>query len=170
MGRNLIFFRRTLQCLPKFLAGLKNLNLPPWNRYTPEIKFFWKRIIYCYLGLYFTLLDKNFSFGSHFSKSKSIALSKPVKWKRTCQEILPKWWQEGCSWAVEGQSVSQLCQESAEVVWEYPEAFKKTKTLNQIKFWKPMSGRLRKISMPTKIQESIIQEGGMNRYQYCYGL
>jgi hypothetical protein len=25
------------------------------------------------------LLDKNFSFGSHLSKSKSIALSKPVK-------------------------------------------------------------------------------------------
>jgi hypothetical protein len=32
------------------------------------------------------LLYKNFSFGSHLTKSKSIALSKPVKWKRTCQE------------------------------------------------------------------------------------
>jgi hypothetical protein len=32
------------------------------------------------------LLDKNFSFGSYLSKSKSIELSKPVKWKRTCQE------------------------------------------------------------------------------------
>jgi hypothetical protein len=43
-------------------------------------------------------------------------------------------------------------------------AFKKANTLNQIKFSKPMSGRLRKISMPTRIQEIIIQEGGMTRY------
>jgi hypothetical protein len=46
-------------------------------------------------------------------------------------------------------------------------AFKKVNTLNQIKFSKPMSGRLRKISMPTRIQEIFIQEGRMTRYQYC---
>jgi hypothetical protein len=34
--------------------------------------------------------------------------------------------------------------------------FKKADTLNQIKFRKPMSGRLRKISMPTRIQEVIL--------------
>jgi hypothetical protein len=33
-----------------------------------------------------TLLDKNFSFSGLLYKSKSIALSKPVKWKRKCQE------------------------------------------------------------------------------------
>jgi hypothetical protein len=46
-------------------------------------------------------------------------------------------------------------------------AFKKAKTLNQIKFREPMPRRLRKISIPTRIQEVIIQEGGMTRYQYC---
>ncbi len=35
-------------------------------------------------------------------------------------------------------------------------AFKKANTINQIKFKKPMSGRLRKISMPTRIQEVIL--------------
>jgi hypothetical protein len=44
--------------------------------------------------------------------------------------------------------------------------FKKANTLNQIKFRKLMSGRLRKISMPTRIQEVVIQEGVMTRYQY----
>ncbi len=29
------------------------------------------------------------------------------------------------------------------------------------------AGRLRKISIPTRIQEVIIHEGGMTRYQYC---
>jgi hypothetical protein len=46
-------------------------------------------------------------------------------------------------------------------------AFKRANTLNQIKFRKPMSGRLRKISMPTRVQEVIIQEVGMTRYQQC---
>jgi hypothetical protein len=35
-------------------------------------------------------------------------------------------------------------------------AFKKAKTLNQIKFRKLTPGRLRKISIPTRIQEVII--------------
>jgi hypothetical protein len=39
-------------------------------------------------------------------------------------------------------------------------ALKKAHTLNHIKFRKPLSGRLRKISMPSRIQEVIIQEGG----------
>jgi hypothetical protein len=38
-------------------------------------------------------------------------------------------------------------------------AFQRAKTLNQFKFRKPMSGRRRKISMPTRVQEVIIQEG-----------
>ncbi len=38
-------------------------------------------------------------------------------------------------------------------------AFKKAKSLSQIKFRKPMPGRLSKISIPTRIQEVIIQEG-----------
>ena len=43
-------------------------------------------------------------------------------------------------------------------------ALKKANILNHIKFRKPLSGRLRKISMPSRIQEVIIQEGGMTRY------
>ncbi len=43
-------------------------------------------------------------------------------------------------------------------------ALKKANTLNHIKFRKPLSGRLRKISMPSRIQEVISQEGGMTRY------
>jgi hypothetical protein len=43
-------------------------------------------------------------------------------------------------------------------------ALKKAHTLNHLKFRKPLSGRLRKISMPSRIQEVIIQEGGMTRY------
>ncbi len=46
-------------------------------------------------------------------------------------------------------------------------AFKRANILNQVKFRKPMSGRLRKISMPTRVQEDIIQEGGITRYQHC---
>jgi hypothetical protein len=46
-------------------------------------------------------------------------------------------------------------------------AFQRANTLNHIKFRKPMSGRLRKINMPTRVQEVIIQEGGMTRYQHC---
>jgi hypothetical protein len=46
-------------------------------------------------------------------------------------------------------------------------AFKRANTLRQIKFRKPMSGRLRKISMPTKVQEVNIKEGGITRYQHC---
>jgi hypothetical protein len=49
-------------------------------------------------------------------------------------------------------------------------AFKRANTLNQIKFRKPMSGRLRKISMPTRVQEVIILERGMTRYQHCLWL
>ena len=41
--------------------------------------------------------------------------------------------------------------------------FQRANTLNQNKFRKPMSGRLMKISMPTRVQEVIIQEGGMTR-------
>jgi hypothetical protein len=44
---------------------------------------------------------------------------------------------------------------------------KKAKTLNQIKFRKPMPGRLGKISIPTRIQEVFIQAVEMTRYQYC---
>jgi hypothetical protein len=46
-------------------------------------------------------------------------------------------------------------------------AFKRANTLNEIKFRKPTSGRLKKISRSTRVQEVIIQEGGMTRYQQC---
>jgi hypothetical protein len=49
-------------------------------------------------------------------------------------------------------------------------AFKKAKTLNQIKFRKPMPGRLRKISIPTRIQGVIIQEGEWPDTITVYGL
>jgi hypothetical protein len=39
-------------------------------------------------------------------------------------------------------------------------AFQKAKNLNKIKFRKPMSGRLRKISIPTRIQEVILLRRG----------
>jgi hypothetical protein len=39
-------------------------------------------------------------------------------------------------------------------------AFERANSLNQVKFRKPMSGRLRRISMPTRVQEVIIQDGG----------
>ncbi len=38
-------------------------------------------------------------------------------------------------------------------------AFKRANTLKQIKFRKPMSGRLRKISMPTRFRKSILRRG-----------
>jgi hypothetical protein len=45
--------------------------------------------------------------------------------------------------------------------------FQRANTLNQNKFRKPMSGRLRTISMSTRVQEVIIQERVMTRYQHC---
>jgi hypothetical protein len=50
-------------------------------------------------------------------------------------------------------------------------AFRKVNTLNPVKFRKPMSGRLRKISMPTNIQEvNLFRRGKRPDTSTFYGL